>query len=400
MIIWRGKVLATPNSPLRKELDRLEGRTDTGESARATIAFPMLKRYNSPAHPNTFFRRQVDPEVPKRVSVISLRTGSHRNTEVRSSPAKLWIACLACVALGILIGLHRTPPPARVPGTFLASPSLGKLVPAQVLIPDKPDISTARMMPDGTVPGYSLPEVRLVKYTVRPGDTLSAIAAKYNTTPSSISYLNNLASPDLITVGKELSIMQNASGVVVKVSQGDTLWDISRRYGVSVSDIVQANKLSDGDVISPGMTLLLPGASTSARPLPLVSRSSSFSWPIRGSLTSSYGWRVHPISGVNSFHDGLDIAAASGTAIAASASGRVEFAGWLGGYGRLVIVDHGDGVETRYAHMSGFAVSEGDWVAAGDTVGYVGQSGDATGPHVHFEIRKSGRTVNPRDYLP
>ena len=65
-----------------------------------------------------------------------------------------------------------------------------------------------------------------------------------------------------------------------------------------------------------------------------------------------------------------------------------------------MIVDHGDGVETRYAHMSGFAVSEGDWVAAGDTVGYVGQSGDATGPHVHFEIRKSGRTVNPRDYLP
>jgi murein DD-endopeptidase MepM/ murein hydrolase activator NlpD len=78
----------------------------------------------------------------------------------------------------------------------------------------------------------------------------------------------------------------------------------------------------------------------------------------------------------------------------------VKHAGWLGGYGRLVIIDHGDGLETRYAHMSSIGVSTGQSVSAGETIGYVGQTGDATGPHVHFEIRKNGRTLNPRDYLP
>ena len=78
----------------------------------------------------------------------------------------------------------------------------------------------------------------------------------------------------------------------------------------------------------------------------------------------------------------------------------MKFAGWYAGYGRLVIIDHGDGLETRYGHMSSISVSAGEVVSAGDTIGHVGQSGDATGPHVHFEIRKNGRTLDPRDYLP
>lgn len=274
------------------------------------------------------------------------------------------------------------------------------MIPASVLVPDKPDISTARMSADGATPGYSSSAVKLVTYTIQSGDTLSALAERFNTSTSSIVRLNNLASPDRVSVGKEITIIQNASGAVIRVSQGDTLWDISRRYGISISSIMAANNLADGDSISVGMNLILPGASASSRSLPTVSRSSLFRWPVNGSITSGYGWRVHPISGVTSFHDGLDIAAGTGTPIGAAAAGTVDFAGWLGGYGRLVVIDHGDGIETRYGHLSGFNVAEGNWVSAGDTVGFVGQSGDATGPHVHFEIRKSGRTVNPGDYLP
>lgn len=314
--------------------------------------------------------------------------------------------CVAFLCVGLAIGLYRTPPLGRgspklenaLPANLVTVQSLGELVTAPVLNPDARAASTARTTGDGTMPGNTSPAVRLVTYTVQPGDTLTGIAAKFNTSIASLTHLNGLTSPDRISVGTELSVIENASGVVIKVSQGDTLWDISRRYGVPMAEIAQVNNLDVSQVLKVGTTLVLPGASL--RTVPVVSRSSGFKWPIQGSLTSSYGWRIHPMTGQQAFHDGLDIAAGSGTPIGAAAGGTVKYAGWLGGYGRLVIIDHGDGLETRYAHMSSINVSKGQVVSAGHTIGYVGQTGDATGPHVHFEIRKNGRTLNPRDYLP
>ena len=84
----------------------------------------------------------------------------------------------------------------------------------------------------------------------------------------------------------------------------------------------------------------------------------------------------------------------------AAGSGEISFLGWSGDYGRLVIINHGDGIETKYAHLSGYDVLVGDYVYAGDVVGYVGQSGNVTGPHLHFEVLRNGNPVNPRNYLP
>ncbi len=124
-----------------------------------------------------------------------------------------------------------------------------------------------------------------------------------------------------------------------------------------------------------------------------------FSYPIRGRLTSPFGYRRHPMFKVVSFHSGVDLAAPNGTPIMASDSGRVIFNGWYGGYGKVVIVDHGMDYSTLYAHLSRINASRGQTVLKGQVVGYEGQTGYSTGPHLHFEVRKSGRPQNPLNYL-
>jgi murein DD-endopeptidase MepM/ murein hydrolase activator NlpD len=122
-------------------------------------------------------------------------------------------------------------------------------------------------------------------------------------------------------------------------------------------------------------------------------------WPTRGRVTSSFGRRRHPITGRIQGHEGIDIAAPTGTPIRATANGTVRFSGTQAGYGRMVIIDHGYGLQTVYAHNSRNVVRAGQRVKRGQTIAYVGSSGTSTGPHVHYEVRLSGKPVNPRNYM-
>ncbi len=116
-------------------------------------------------------------------------------------------------------------------------------------------------------------------------------------------------------------------------------------------------------------------------------------------ISSLYGYRIHPITGRRRFHDGLDIAAAYGNGVYAYTDGRVVASGWNGGYGLCVLIDHGNGLQTRYAHLSKIYVSVGQKVSTAAKIGAVGSSGSSTGPHLHFEVIKNGRTQNPLNYL-
>ena len=127
--------------------------------------------------------------------------------------------------------------------------------------------------------------------------------------------------------------------------------------------------------------------------------SGSLSWPVNGPVTSAFGWRIHPILGYKKFHTGIDIGVGYGVPIRSSAAGTVIYASWMGGYGNVIIVDHGDGLSTLYAHQAGLAVGTGAHVARGQTVGYVGSTGFSTGPHLHFEVRVNGNPVDPMGYL-
>ncbi len=123
-------------------------------------------------------------------------------------------------------------------------------------------------------------------------------------------------------------------------------------------------------------------------------------WPAEGEITSPFGWRVHPIFGTQRLHTGIDIGADYGDSIRAADGGVVIHSDWMGGYGNAVIIDHGNGISTLYAHNSQLLVDEGQTVAKGQTVARCGSTGYSTGPHLHFEVRQNGSPVNPLNYLP
>jgi murein DD-endopeptidase MepM/ murein hydrolase activator NlpD len=120
---------------------------------------------------------------------------------------------------------------------------------------------------------------------------------------------------------------------------------------------------------------------------------SGFVWPVHGILTSGYGWRW------GRMHEGIDLAVPSGTPVVASAAGTVIVAGWMGGYGNLVVVDHGGSISTAYGHNSTVTVGVGQHVMQGQLIAYSGNTGHSTGPHVHFEVRVGGAAVDPMGYL-
>ena len=122
-------------------------------------------------------------------------------------------------------------------------------------------------------------------------------------------------------------------------------------------------------------------------------------WPINGSITSEFGWREHPIFGSQRFHSGIDIGGDYGIPVHAAASGVVIEAGWIGGYGNTVMIEHGGGIVTLYGHNESLAVSVGQHVNQGDVIAYCGSTGNSTGPHCHFEVRLNGEPVSPWNYL-
>jgi len=122
-------------------------------------------------------------------------------------------------------------------------------------------------------------------------------------------------------------------------------------------------------------------------------------WPVEGQVTASFGERIDPFNGEGAFHSGVDIGSSYGHAVLAPADGVITFADFQGGYGKAVMMDHGHGISTRYGHLSGFAVTPGQHVHRGDTIGYVGTSGRSTGPHLHYEVRINDTPVNPYKYL-
>ncbi|ALF52742.1 peptidase M23 [Nostoc piscinale CENA21] len=138
---------------------------------------------------------------------------------------------------------------------------------------------------------------------------------------------------------------------------------------------------------------------TNSRNSIIIRGTGMFAYPSNAPTSSPFGWRVHPILGYRRFHAGLDFAASYGSTIRAADSGTVIFAGWYGGYGRAVIIDHGNGLTTLYGHTSEVFVSEGQGVQRGQAIAAVGSTGFSTGPHLHFEVRRRGTPINPADFL-
>jgi murein DD-endopeptidase MepM/ murein hydrolase activator NlpD len=186
------------------------------------------------------------------------------------------------------------------------------------------------------------------------------------------------------------------SGTCHTVERGQTLYAIARIYKVAPEKVVQANGLADPSHIETGRILFIPGATRRLKPPPPPRP--RFAWPIRGPITSGFGSvrnREHHEESYQDHHEGIDIDGVMGQVVRAAAAGRVIWAGTERGYGNMVVLDHGEGYTTVYAHASRLLVGEDESVEAGEPIAEVGDTGNARGAHLHFEVRRDGRPINP-----
>ncbi len=261
-------------------------------------------------------------------------------------------------------------------------------------------------------------------YLVTMGDSLWSIANSQNVELDTLVGSNTFKSSTL-QPGLALRI-PNQDGIFYKMKQGDSAASVAKRYQVSLDRVKKVNPTVDLVSLKPGDEMFLPGArpeavaeskaanvkkspSTSQKVVASkgsssakVSSSSSsrlYRWPVMGRINSPFGWRRHPITRRRDFHTGIDIKASRGVSVKSARDGKVVYAGWMGGYGKVAVVDHGNGESTFYAHCSQLFVSQGKSVRQGDVVGSVGTTGRSTGPHLHFEVRKGNSPVNPLQFL-
>ena len=235
-------------------------------------------------------------------------------------------------------------------------------------------------------------------YTVQVGDTMASIAQKVGV-PLDYLIASNDVDPSRLRPGQQLLLP--SGGVLHTVKPGQTLTDIAKSYEVTEGTLRLANGLSAEPAPGTRIVVPMPPVVPQATAVALgKGETTRFAWPARGTITSAYGPRIHPIYHVSSFHSGIDLALAEGTRVCAAAPGRVVVAGWEGGYGLLVVLDHGDGYSTYYAHLSQIVVSVGQFVEIGQMIARSGNTGLSTGPHLHFEIRRDGVAVDPLLFLP
>lgn len=250
------------------------------------------------------------------------------------------------------------------------------------------------------------PRDKVLVYKVESGDTISSIAKKFGISEDTIKWANDLKG-DYLSIGDELKILP-VTGIYHKVGEGESVYTIAKKYSTNPQQIVDFpfNDFANPETFSlvAGQMIVVPdGVPPAEKPTykrqtyivqgPISVSSFGFTWPIRGEISQFSSW----------YHTAIDITSPIGAPILASRGGRVSYVNigtWDGGYGNNVIIDHGDGFQTLYSHMSNINVGVGDDVTGGKTViGAIGMTGRTTGPHVHFEVRKGGTLVNPLPYL-
>src|SRR3989339_425555 len=221
----------------------------------------------------------------------------------------------------------------------------------------KPDIAQTRVSKQ--------PRESIIEYIVKAGDSISTIAQEFEISASTILWENNLSAYSIIRPGDKLSILP-FSGLQHSVVSGENIDSISKKYSIAaIKDLIK---------------------SPDAKPAP----GNKMNWPTEGTrITQYYSWK----------HYGLDIANKTGTPIYAADAGVIEKAGWGTGYGNQILIDHGGGKKTRYAHLSKFYVKEGQEVGKGETIAAMGSTGWSTGPHLHFEVIINNQKYNPLNYI-
>ncbi len=346
--------------------------------------------------------------------------------------ALLFLLTGAGITIGVVI-VDRTTDPIRgdvlteksLAGLFLNAPEDYDLPEIDKFLEEQPaseNIST--LPPTLSAPSYTnaLPALPIapeqtflnsrtdiLKYEVKTGDTIESLAQKFNITPDTIRWANRLTAKTKLKVGQTLIVLP-VSGLQHTVRRGETVSSIARLYSVDRFDVLRFNGFTDDRSLKIGTMLIIPhgkppaviarqprpqaGRPLAEAPPPFIASPEGihFIWPIDSRrLTQYFTWR----------HFGIDLGTSSGLPVRAAEAGVVIKAqrGWNGGYGTMVMIDHGAGFKTLYGHNSNLLVKVGDHISRGQTIAHSGNTGRSTGPHLHFEVWKNNRRVNPLSYV-
>jgi len=284
---------------------------------------------------------------------------------------------------------------------FIAAVTLCLLAVGLGFIPQEVGKNQAEVRPIEATAQESVIEPAKVRvHIVKNGETLASIAEQYMIDVETLQAANSNLNAE-IHEGDQVVILPS-KGALHAADMGDTLWSIANLYGVGVATIMTANSKSSEE-LAIGEKLFIPGGkklANSERQLARadapVSRSTGerFAVPTVGELTSGFGYRW------GRQHNGIDFANDVGTKVRAARTGRVIYAGWYSGYGYTVIIEHDQGYKTLYGHLSNAVIQDGQYVKGGQVIAYMGNTGNSTGPHLHFEVLKNGVPINPYHVLP
>lgn len=364
-----------------------------------TASFPVRINIENIKGSASAFLKKIRMETTS-VCADGLRTVS--SAVVRYAPSYWWIPL--CAAAAVVL-------------PFCISSYLEKkaetAVPVEFLAPDMERID--RMMSEfadssyfdneGNIfdaDGISSVQTAVVRehvtyqtYTVKSGESVSSISRKFGLSNiSTLIAVNGISNVRSLRAGQKLKV-PSSDGLVHTVQKGETLAGLSVKYSVTVEDILDVNEL-ESEVLSVGDELFIPGAKLDSVTLQRA-MGELFTKPIRASwrLTSRFGVRPDPFTGVKSRHSGIDMACPTGTAIYSALSGKVSFTGYSSIYGNYVIINHYDGYQTLYGHMSRITCKKGQSVTQDSKIGLVGNTGYSTGPHLHFSVYKNGKLIDP-----
>jgi murein DD-endopeptidase MepM/ murein hydrolase activator NlpD len=233
-------------------------------------------------------------------------------------------------------------------------------------------------------------------YTVKNGESLDKVAKRFGLRQDTIISANNLQRASSVRPGVSLRI-PNINGVSYKVHKGEKLQNIAKAFGVEVTRIVDANDLASGNLVN-GQSLFIPNAQLSSASLKDF-YGERFIWPVRGIISSPFGYRENPFTNLRTFHSALDIAINKGTKVKATGDGTVADTGYNSVFGNYIILKHTSGFQSLYGHLSQVLVHDGSRISQGSVIGLSGNTGQSTGPHLHFSIFKNGQAIDPRKYV-
>ncbi len=337
--------------------------------------------------------REAQRSAARRVPDLGPRgSGAIRSAVARAARSPwLFIALAAAAACAFALTSLNVTGLALMPSSRPALPAPAEADPALygLLVPEQ----TAR--PAGGSP-VSLASLKVTAYTTRAGDSLSKIAARFRLNVDTVVSWNDIRDGRTIAQGTTLNI-PNSDGLKYTVRRGDTLQGIARKWGVDFNAVLDWNRLASS-VIPVGQELFLPGARMNPNELNRI-LGSLFMHPVQGRISSFFGERADPFTGVPNYHNGVDIVNKPGTSILAAMAGTVADVGFNYNYGNYVILKHSGQYQTLYGHLTRSIVSRGQKIGQAQKIGELGSTGYSTGPHLHFSIFRNGQPVDPLRFL-